>query len=80
MRRFFERLLHLFRLRRPERELARELDAHLALLQEAFEARGLTPPAARRAALVSLGGIEQTKERHRQARGTVRHSKPRHLR
>ena len=43
MRRFFERLLHLLRIRRPESDLAREIDAHVALMQEAYEARGLDP-------------------------------------
>ena len=68
MRRFVERFLHLLRVRRPERELAREIEAHLALLQEAYEARGMNPQAARRAAVLGLGGVEQTKELHRQAR------------
>ena len=68
MRRFVERLLQLLRVRDPEAELAREIEAHVALVQEAYEARGLTPSEARRAALVALGGIEQTKELHRQAR------------
>ena len=68
MRRFVERLLNLFRVRRPEQELTREIEAHLALLQEAYEARGMTPPDARRAAAVAIGGVEQAKELHRQAR------------
>ncbi len=68
MQRFLARLLHLLRIRRPERDLAREIDAHLALMQEAYEARGMEPDAARRAARLALGGVEQTKELHRQAR------------
>jgi hypothetical protein len=37
MRRFFARLGNLFRTRRAESEMAREIEAHLALLQEEFE-------------------------------------------
>ena len=70
MRRFVERLLNLFRVRRPEQELTREIEAHLALLQEAYKARGMTPPDARRAAAVAIGGVEQAKELHRQARSS----------
>lgn len=68
MRRFVERLLTLCRVRRPEQELTREIEAHLALLQEAHEARGMSPHEARRAAVLAIGGVEQTKELHRQAR------------
>ena len=47
MRRFFNRVLHLLRVRRPDAELARELElTHLALLQDSYEARGLSPDAA----------------------------------
>ena len=55
MRRFFERLLNLLRIRQPDRDLAREIDAHLALLQDTYEARGLSPDGARRAARLALG-------------------------
>jgi len=68
MRRFVERVLNLLRLRRPEPDLAREIDAHLALLQDNLEARGLSPDAARRAARLALGNVEQLKEQHRDAR------------
>ena len=68
MRRFLERLLNLFGLRRPDDDLTREIDAHLALLQETYEARGLAPDAARRAARLALGNIEHVKEQHRDAR------------
>jgi predicted permease len=68
MRRFCDRFLHLLRIRRPERDLGREIDAHLAMLQEGYEARGLAPDAARRAARLALGGVDQVKELHRDAR------------
>ncbi|MCC6539926.1 MAG: ABC transporter permease [Bryobacterales bacterium] len=68
MRRFLLRLSNLFRGQRAEREMAREIDAHLALMQDDFERRGMTPEAARRAARQSYGGVEQSKELHREAR------------
>jgi predicted permease len=68
MRRFLERVLHLLRLRRPDADLAREIDSHLALLQDSYQARGLSPDAARRAARMALGGVAQVKEQHRDAR------------
>jgi predicted permease len=68
MRRFLERLLNLLRVRRPDHDLAREIDAHLALLQDTYEARGLSPDAARRAARLALGNVGQVREHHRDAR------------
>jgi putative ABC transport system permease protein len=68
MRRFFARFANLFRWRRAERELAAEIEAHLALMQEEFERRGMAPDEARRKARVKLGGVEQAKELHREAR------------
>ena len=75
MRRLWLRIANLFRGRRAEREMAREMAAHLALLQEDFERRGLPPEeaalAARRAFRECGGGIEQAKELHREARSLV---------
>jgi hypothetical protein len=68
MRRFVARLLNFLRLTRRDEDAAREIAAHLALIQDDYESRGMTPEAARRAARLALGGIEQTKERHRDAR------------
>jgi predicted permease len=68
VRRFFERLLNLLRVRQPDRDLAREIDAHLALLQDTYEARGLSPDAARRAARLALGNVDAVKAQHRDAR------------
>ena len=68
MRRFLERLLNLLRVRRPDHDLAREIDAHLALLQDTYEARGLSPDAARRAARLALGNVDVVKAQHRDAR------------
>jgi predicted permease len=68
MRRFFMRLGSLFRSRSAERDLAREIESHLAMLQEEFERKGLTPKEARLSAQRAYGGVEQAKELHREAR------------
>ena len=68
MRRFFARLLNLFRGARLEKEMAREVESHLALLTEEFERRGLPTAEARRAAGRVYGGVDQAKELHREAR------------
>src|SRR5579863_530466 len=72
MRRFFLRLANLFRGRGAERELAREIEAHLALLKEEFERKGLAPEEAALAARRAYGGVEQVKELHREARSFLR--------
>ena len=56
MRRFFAGLYSCLRPSRAEREISREIDAHLGLLQDEFEHRGLSPKDARQAALRSYGG------------------------
>ena len=66
--RFVARLVSVVRPDRGEAELARELAAHLGLLEDEYRRRGLTPEAARRAARLALGGVERTKELHREAR------------
>src|SRR5580692_5314353 len=75
MRRLVSRFRNLFRGGRAEREMSRELEAHLALLQEDFERRGMPPEdarlAARRAFRDQGGGVEQAKELHREARSFV---------
>ena len=47
MRRFILRLLNVFRRDRAEYELAREVDSHLALLEEEHRRRGVTFDQAR---------------------------------
>lgn len=67
MRRFLHRFANLFG-SRAEREMQREIDAHLALIEEDFVRQGVSPDEARRAARRTYGGIEQSKELHREAR------------
>ncbi|MGD0223755.1 MAG: ABC transporter permease [Terriglobia bacterium] len=52
-----------------DHELDAEMAAHLELAIEENLRRGLSPEEARRQALVSFGGVEQAKERHRESRG-----------
>jgi putative ABC transport system permease protein len=68
LKRFLARLSNLFHSGRAERELAREVAAHLALIDDDFRRRGLSPDEAQRAARQALGGVDQTKELHRDAR------------
>src|SRR5579862_9218741 len=71
MRRFFAKLRNVFRHGSAERDLTREVEAHLALLQADFERRGLTPAEARRQARRAFGGVEQAKELHRDERSLL---------
>jgi hypothetical protein len=71
MRRFFLRLVNSLRPGRPEPDLARELASHLGLLEDEYRRRGMTADDARRAARLALGGVEQTKALHRDARSVV---------
>jgi putative ABC transport system permease protein len=59
---------NLFRKRENEQELDQEVCAYLDLLTEEKIRVGLTPEAARRAARLELGGVEQVKEQVRDAR------------
>ncbi len=67
-RRFFLRLANGLRSGRAEPDLAREVASHLRLIEEDFVRRGMTPDAARLAARRAFGGVEQTKELHRDVR------------
>ena len=74
----FERWLHvitmrvrsLFRSRALDDDLDEELQWHVEHLIEANLERGMSPEAARRAALVAMGGVQQRKEECREFRGT----------
>jgi predicted permease len=66
---WFQRLAGLFHRQKRDAELAEELESHLQLHIEEKLRAGMTPEAARRDALIKLGGIEQTKEQYRDQRG-----------
>jgi predicted permease len=71
MRRLLLRLFNVFRPHRAEPDLARELASHLALIEDDFKRRGLTPDDARLAARRAFGSVELTKDQHRDARSFV---------
>lgn len=64
------RLSSLFRKDRAELDLSDELQFHLQNQIDEFVAHGMNPQEARRAALQSLGGVEQVKEECREMRRT----------
>src|SRR5262245_15921636 len=68
VRRFVLRLDNALRPGRGEADLDREVRAHLALLEDELVRRGMTREEASRAARQALGGIDQAKELHRDAR------------
>src|SRR5215472_14292131 len=69
MRAWFQRLAGLFQKQQRDAKFSAELESHLQLHIEDNLRRGMTPEAARRNALLALGGVEQTKENHRDRRG-----------
>jgi predicted permease len=65
-RRLWARLRAYFNRASEEDGLDEEIGGHLQLLQQRFEAQGLTPNEARRAARGSFGGVDQLRERLRE--------------
>ncbi len=68
VQRFALRLRNFFAPARAERELSREVAAHLSLLEDDLEHRGAAPKDAPRLARRAFGGIEQAKECQRDER------------
>jgi len=68
LRRIFLKLSRLFTNSREEAELAREIAAHLALLEDDSIRQGMSPEQARQAARRAYGGVEQAKQMHRNER------------
>jgi len=68
VKRFIRRVGAFLRPNRAEQELDRELTSHLALLEDEYGRRGLSPDDARQAARRSLGNVAGTKDLHRDAR------------
>src|SRR2546421_7045764 len=62
------RLRSLFRWAQADQELDEELRDHLKRKTDEYVAQGMTQEEANRRARIDLGGIEQTKERCRDAR------------
>ena len=68
LRQFLSRIVSIFRNGSSERELAKEIESHLTLLEDEFVANGMSRADARLAARRSFGGVDQAKEQHRDAR------------
>jgi predicted permease len=68
LRRLLHRLINVIRPNREEGGLEREIAAHLLLLEEECLRQGASPEEARRTARLILGGVEHTRELHREAR------------
>ena len=69
LRRIFRKFYLLFANSKAEAELAREIHSHLTLLEDEYLRHGMSPEAARRAARLAYGGVEQAKQLHRDERG-----------
>src|SRR5260370_42637661 len=69
IRTVLHRLAALFRRRRLENDLDDELRSHLEMAVELNLRKGMSAEDARREALKSFGGVEQTKESYRDQRG-----------
>jgi predicted permease len=69
LRAWYQRLGSLFHKQQSDLDLAQELESHLQFHIEDNLRAGMTPQAARRDALLKLGGLEQTKESYRDQRG-----------
>jgi predicted permease len=68
-RQFVARIVSLFRTRKLDVELDEELRFHLEMEEREYLRRGMHLEEARSAARRSFGGVEQTKEVYRDARG-----------
>jgi hypothetical protein len=66
-RRFLWRRVSLMRSSTEDASLRREIASYLQLLEEEYQRRGLSVAEAPRQARLSLGGVERTRELHRQA-------------
>ncbi|HEV8042313.1 MAG TPA: ABC transporter permease [Bryobacteraceae bacterium] len=70
-RRLFAKLRNLFRRVSADRDLDREVSAHLTLLEDEFRRRGMSPEDARFEARRAYGGVEQAKQLHREERSIL---------
>ena len=70
VRAWLNRLSGLFSNQRREQEFAAELEGHMQLHVDENIRSGMTPEAARRDAILKLGGLEPTRQAYRE-RGTV---------
>jgi predicted permease len=71
LRRLLSKWLGLTRKAQVEADLEREINAHLALLEEDFVRQGMGGDKARLAARRAYGGVEQAKQMHREERSIL---------
>jgi predicted permease len=72
LKELFSRAFMVLRRRKLDHDFEEEFATHLALLAEQNERRGLPQHEARRQAILQMGGINATKDLHREARGLPR--------
>src|SRR5215510_5190741 len=63
------RLVSVFRRKKLDQDFDEEFAGHIDLLTEQKERRGLPRGEARRQAILQMGGLNATKDLHREARG-----------
>jgi len=66
LRSWFSRLAGLFGHKRPDSDVAAELESHIAMQAEDNQRRGMDREEARRQAIIKLGGLEQAQESYRE--------------
>lgn len=71
LRRMLAKWLGLLRKSQVEAQLQREINAHLALMEEDFQRKGMSAGDARHAARRAYGGVEQAKQMHRDERSIL---------
>src|SRR5687767_2727293 len=71
LRRLLLRLWNVVRSGPAERELEREMAAHLALLEEDFQRRGMSAREAKAAARRSFGRLDRVRDTHRETRSLM---------
>src|ERR1700761_4015676 len=69
LREAFHRIRSFFRQDPLDRELNEEMASHLEMATDENIRRGMSPEQARREALLRFGGVQQSREQHREARG-----------
>jgi putative ABC transport system permease protein len=69
LRQVWARLGSFFRKQELDREFDEEVAAHIELATQDHLRQGMTVPEARRLALIKLGGVEFSREAHRESRG-----------
>jgi putative ABC transport system permease protein len=69
LHRMWSRIAGSFTGRNRDAELSAEFESHIAMLTEKNMRRGMSPDEARRAAILTFGGVEPAKENYRDQRG-----------